>query len=209
MTDHAGLRAKIARYYTGKIVEHGPVARGVDWNDAPSQELRFAQILRIGEGRPHFTLNDYGCGYGALLGFLRARGQTCEYAGFDISEEMIQQARQRHCADSAARFAVSDAPEAPADFTVASGLFNVKLDTPPAAWRAYLLETLGHMDRVSKAGFAFNCLTRYSDPERMRDDLYYADPAELFDYCKRRFSRNVALLHDYGLYEFTILVRKA
>jgi hypothetical protein len=42
----------------------------------------------------------------------------------------------------------------------------------------------------------------------MRADLYYADPAQVFDYCKRRFSPNVALLHDYGLYEFTILVRK-
>ena len=42
----------------------------------------------------------------------------------------------------------------------------------------------------------------------MRPDLYYADPCELFDRCKRRYSRNVALLHDYDLYEFTILVRK-
>ena len=29
-----------------------------------------------------------------------------------------------------------------------------------------------------------------------------------FDFCKRNFSRNVALLHDYGLYDFTIIVRK-
>jgi hypothetical protein len=29
-----------------------------------------------------------------------------------------------------------------------------------------------------------------------------------FDHCKRNFSRQVALLHDYGLWEFTILVRK-
>jgi hypothetical protein len=42
----------------------------------------------------------------------------------------------------------------------------------------------------------------------MRDDLYYADPCELFDHCKRQHSRNVALLHDYTLYEFTILVRR-
>ena len=44
--------------------------------------------------------------------------------------------------------------------------------------------------------------------ERMKDYLFYADPGELFDHCKRRYSRWVALLHDYGLYEFTILVRK-
>jgi hypothetical protein len=42
----------------------------------------------------------------------------------------------------------------------------------------------------------------------MRPDLYYADPRAIFDHCKRTFSRWVALLHDYGLYEFTILVRK-
>jgi len=42
----------------------------------------------------------------------------------------------------------------------------------------------------------------------MREDLYYADPCFIFDYCKRNFSRNVALLHDYELYEFTIIVRK-
>jgi hypothetical protein len=48
-------------------------------------------------------------------------------------------------------------------------------------------------------------LTKYSGADRMaqRPDLYYG-----FDFCKRRFSRNVALLHDYGLYDFTILVRK-
>jgi hypothetical protein len=42
----------------------------------------------------------------------------------------------------------------------------------------------------------------------MRPDLYYGDPCALFDHCKRRYARNVAVLHDYGLYEFTILVRK-
>ena len=42
----------------------------------------------------------------------------------------------------------------------------------------------------------------------MKDYLFYADPCELFDFCKTRFSQNVALLHDYGLYEFTILVEE-
>ena len=42
----------------------------------------------------------------------------------------------------------------------------------------------------------------------MRPDLHYADPLALFDRCKRRYARDVALLHDYGLWEFTLLVRK-
>jgi hypothetical protein len=64
------------------------------------------------------------------------------------------------------------------------------------------------MHRVTRHGFSFNCLTAYSDPDKIRPDLHYADPCALFDLCKRKFSRNVALLHDYDLYEFTILVRK-
>jgi hypothetical protein len=70
-------------------------------------------------------------------------------------------------------------------------------------------ETLDALDRTSRSGFAFNCLTSYSDADKMRDYLYYADPCALFDLCKKRYSRNVAILHDYDLYEFTILVRKA
>ena len=58
--------------------------------------------------------------------------------------------------------------------------------------------------RISMSGD----VTSYSDPEFMRPDLYYADPRFLFDYCKRKLSRHVALLHDYGLYEFTVLVRQ-
>ena len=42
----------------------------------------------------------------------------------------------------------------------------------------------------------------------MKDHLFYADPCFFFDHCKKHFSKNVALLHDYGMYEFTILVRK-
>jgi hypothetical protein len=64
------------------------------------------------------------------------------------------------------------------------------------------------MNALSRKGFSVNFLTKYSDPERMRPDLYYADPCLIFDYCKTHFSKNVALLHDYNLYDFTVLVRK-
>jgi hypothetical protein len=92
---------------------------------------------------------------------------------------------------------------------VASGIFNVKLDTPEPEWREYVLETLGEFKELSRKAFAFNALTNYSDPEFMRPDLYYANPLELFDYCRKNLSRKVALLHDYPLYEFTIVVDTA
>ena len=90
---------------------------------------------------------------------------------------------------------------------VSSGLFNVRQDVDVDAWERYVLDTLRRFAGLSRRGFAFNVLTSYSDADRMRAYLYYPNPGVLFDYCKRHFSRHVALLHDYGLYEFTILVR--
>ena len=194
----------VQRYYSKKVVAHGPTAKGVDWNDTASQELRFDQLLKVVDAGAPFTINDYGCGYGALADHLRARGYDFTYTGFDISEEMLARARELH----GERFVGRDEELEPADYTVASGIFNVKLDAPVAEWEAHTLRTLARLDELSTRGFAFNMLTSYSDPERMRDDLYYPDPRVLFDHCKRTHSRWVALLHDYGLYEFTILVRK-
>jgi SAM-dependent methyltransferase len=205
---HAGLVARAARYYSDKLAAHGATPKGTDWNSRESQELRFEQLLRLCEGgRPPFSLNDYGCGYGALATFMAARGHAFTYRGFDASEAMVAAARRTLAA--LPNCSVSSDPEelSPADYTVASGLFNVKLDTPDERWRAYVLDTLGALARISMRGFAFNLLTRHADAERMRSDLFYADPALFLDYCLSRFSRKTVLLHDYPLYEFTLIVR--
>jgi SAM-dependent methyltransferase len=155
-----------------------------------------------------FSVNDFGCGYGALIDYLRRRQCTFKYCGFDISPQMRKKAREVHGNAEGICFVERESELAPADYTVASGIFNGKFETLLPDWEAYILETLATLDALSHKGFAFNLLTRYSDPELMRADLYYADPVFLFDYCKTRFSRFVTLLHDYPLYEFTILVRK-
>jgi SAM-dependent methyltransferase len=209
---HDALLARVSAYYGSRIREHGETARGVDWNSTESQTLRFEQLLRIlpdGPGRADHepTLLDYGCGYGALADFLDAGGVRVRYVGCDVSAEMIERARGRPGAGK--RSFVTDPRDLePVDYAVASGVLNVKLETPLEDWEAYALDVLVELDRLSTRGFAFNALTSWSDPERMRDELWYPDPAVVFDHCKRTFSPQVALLHDYGLWEFTILVRK-
>ena len=177
----------------------------MDWNSPESQELRFEQLLRVVEREPgRFSLNDFGCGYGALLGYVRTRGLDVDYRGFDLSEAMLRHARGEY--PGVSFVGAADELER-ADYTVASGIFNVKLTTPAEAWGRYVLDTLRTMARLSAKAFAFNMLTSYSDADRMRDDLFYGDPLFFFDHCKREYARNVALLHDYGLYEFTMIVR--
>jgi SAM-dependent methyltransferase len=202
------ILASVEKYYRGKIEKFGPVPQGVDWRDQESQDLRFSQLLRVHDGRTPFSLNDYGCGYAQLFAFLRKYYVHFTYHGCDVSRVMIAAAKEAFSSSPNASFHVATKPPRVADYTVASGIFNVKLTASKKVWLEYIRHSLNEMDRKSRRGFAFNCLTKYSDRDRIRPDLYYADPCYFFDYCKRTFSRNVALLHDYGLYEFTILVRK-
>lgn len=198
----------VAAYYGSRLAEYGTTARGVDWNGLDSQLLRFAQLARLLPDGGSFSINDVGCGYGALFDFLRERFSEFSYRGTDVSPEMIGAARNRLGIHENAQFSddVSSAPLA--DYSVASGIFNVRLKHGDEEWKTYFLANLDTIADMSRNGFAFNCLTSYADPGRMQEHLYYADPCAIFDLCKRRYSRQVALLHDYGLYEFTILVRK-
>lgn len=202
------ILSEVAGYYSAKLAEHGETPRGVDWNGEESQSLRFEQLSKIILPAFGFSLNDLGCGYGSLFEHLKSRHSDFSYNGYDVCADMICAAGGRYVSDANAHFEIASEPSVIADYGIASGIFNVKLGRNDAEWCEYLEGALDVLDRTSQKGFAFNCLTSYSNKDKMRDYLYYADPCALFDMCKKRYSRHVALLHDYGLYEFTILVRK-
>jgi SAM-dependent methyltransferase len=205
--DRDGLFAGFDAYYAPRLAEHGASAPGVDWSSRESQALRFRQLLRVREDGEPCSLLDFGCGYGALAHLLVVQDDRVDYRGFDVSRRMIDLARAHNPDRARCRFSDSPAELEPADYVVASGVFNLRLDVGDVAWEAYVLETLDTLAAHGRRGFAFNLLTSWSDADRKRPDLYYADPARFFDHCKRRYSRHVALLHDYGLYEWTMLVR--
>lgn len=209
MDKRTNLLNDVAGYYAARLAEHGETPRGVDWNGEEGQILRFAQLSKIIDTSSEtFSVNDLGCGYGALRGYLTTVHPSFSYTGIDVAAEMIQAARHQHGAEASTRFLVDSEPDVVADYGIASGIFNVRMDRGNDEWLAYIKATLDVLDRTSRLGFSFNCLTSYSDADKMRDTLYYADPCVLFEHCKQHYSRNVALLHDYGLYEFTMLVRK-
>jgi len=197
----------VKSYFDKRIREHGASPRGSDWNSETSQNVRFDHLLRVVEAQP-FSILDYGCGYGALADYLVTKGFDADYYGYDILESAIETARKAH-QDASRRTFFTDKSKLPTcDYTVASGIFNFRGEQSFEEWTEYVLGVLDEFNRLSRRGFSSNFLTKYSDADKMRPDLYYADPLFLFDHCKRNFSRNVALLHDYRLYDFTLVIRK-
>lgn len=198
----------VSTYFAVKLAQHGPTAKGVDWNGEQSQRLRHRQFDRLWSDDPASTILDLGCGYGDFLSFLRQSGFRGRYIGYDVAPEMIAAARRLHGESESIAWRVGSYPTDRADFAVASGIFNLKGETTNERWKAYVLETIDVLASCGRRGFGFNILSLCSDPEKRRPDLYYADPVEMLDYCLKRFGRSVALLQDYGQYDFTVIVRR-
>lgn len=202
---------KILDFYTQHVKDFGNSSQGVGWKNDSAQLIRFAQLVKVIQDSEKFSINDLGCGSGRFYHYLLSEKYvpTC-YNGYDILAEMIQMAQDSLLPNPIVSLSrIQSASDMHiADYTVASGIFNVKYEAEETEWLHHILSTLETMNRKSKLGFAFNLLTKYSDKEFMQSYLYYADPLFLFDFCKKHFSKNVALLHDYFQYDFTIIVRK-
>jgi SAM-dependent methyltransferase len=201
-----GFLEPVATFYSALVTEFGASPKGVDWPSTDRQEIRFEQFERLFGGRQAFSLLDYGCGYGAYLGYLNRKSLSCDYTGFDISESMIAKAAELF-ERSGAVFS-SKLPSGNFDFVVASGIFNVKLDAPSASWEEHVFRTLDDLDILARHGFAFNVLSSRREAHRKMQHLYYANPSEFLERCLKKYSPNVALLHDYDLWDFTVIVRK-
>lgn len=202
------IKEDVKHYYNQKLKKYGATPKGVDWNSSESQEIRFKQLLTICEDEKDFTINDYGCGYGALVDYMVRCGYSFNYLGYDISSQMVLEAVFQHKEMSNCNFTSDENDLKKANYTIASGIFNVKLGYNDEEWKDYVLQTIGKLSEISIKGFSFNILSSYSEKKYMRSDLYYANPLFFFDYCKKKFSKFISLLNDYPLYEFTIRVKK-
>jgi SAM-dependent methyltransferase len=204
----APLRERIRIYYSSKIELHGPTPAGVDWSCAPTQQLRFVKLLRLCDFSTPFSLDDLGCGYGAMLGFLakhhpRAR---VDYLGIDLSPSMIRQAQQLWQRKRHAVFCVGERSPRMADYAVASGIFNVRIDEPLLLWESFIEDTLRSMAATTRRGFAANFLAPLPEGMDGKPELYRIEPDRWRAFCEGLGCR-VELLDRYGMREFTLLSR--
>jgi SAM-dependent methyltransferase len=187
------------------LEREGETVLGVGYRSRENQALRFSQILRlIDRDTQPFSVNDLGCGFADLYGFIRGRQLPMRlYRGYDLSEKMLAVAAKRVGPD--AELIQADRVTESADYSFACGVFNARLEAAEDEWLAYMKSVVHNLQKHSTRGFAFNSLTTYVDWRE--DHLFYVDPMEMFRFCKEEISPRVALLHDYPLWEWTILVR--
>lgn len=207
---YSGLRKNeiqdIKQFYMDSFIKYGATPPGVGWEDQSSQALRFEKIIHLIDWPQNkVSINDFGCGYGAMFRYLCSRQiQVDKYFGYDICDDMLTKATST-IKDARAVFNNSDQVLYRADFTFISGTFNLKLSHSDRSWSEYVRQTLVEIASKSVRGIAFNMLS--SDVEDKQCIFYYADPCNYFNFCKRNISSNVSLLNDYPLGEWTMVIK--
>jgi hypothetical protein len=204
----AEVHAGIAAYYTGTVRKHGATPLGVDWSCVPTQELRFVQLLKLCDFSTSFSLKDLGCGYGALLAFLDKRyaDRRIDYLGVDLSPAMIRHAKRLWRGVPNVRFARGACGTQEVDYTIASGIFNVRLEQSLERWERFVATTLAEMRAASRLGFAANFMAPIAGRET-RAGLYRTAPEPWMRYCADDLGVDVELVNGYGMREFTLLLR--
>lgn len=173
----------VKAHYERKMAQ-GQRPEGVDWGSAAAQDdrLKALALLVSAEDKP-YSLNDWGCGYRRALNFFSPE----KYYGYDLNawdEATI----------------IADAPSYMADYTIASGTFNV---IGFRWWEPYVIDCIKTMDNMSRKGFGFNLLHNRSD--RQKTGLFYTDPAWAIKHLPKG---RVSILEYYSPWDFTILVNK-
>ena len=191
------LNKLLGDHYTELLRKHGDSHLTAQYSDRLTQELRFAALADIGLP-PRAKILDFGCGLGDLLAFLRTkRGFEGEYTGYDLSRDIVERARQKYQSDGKALFEVRDIfldpPQDQFDYIFICGTFNIKGEN----CARYVKHTLGRLFQLARRAIAFNLMSTYVD--YFDPGLYYADPGEMFKFCKETLSPCVALRHDYLL----------
>lgn len=203
------LLGPVERFYQSRNHEVEQ-ARKVSWRSVWGQEYRFEVLCeifdRIDPAEP-FSVLDVGCGLGDLAAYLRRRGHACRYLGVDILPEMVEGARARFPGE---RFEVldilqEDPPGAPFDFVLASGALSVKVEEH----EDFVHAMIARMLELSRKGLAFNMQSARARARHLTaqldTEIYYADPLELYGYCRDLCPRTV-LREDFMSTDFAIFL---
>lgn len=189
------------------IQAFGPTSHGVLWNDEQQQFRRFEILFDLLNPTQPFSLNDFGCGYGALLQFLYKHNLPfTQYYGYDMTQEMLDMASSLFF-DKNLHFINATFPTHHADYTVISGTFNLCDILERKVWIEYIFERLLLAFAKSNIGLAFNGLSPNKHPHV--DGIFYIDKQEMIDLC--RYGLGISTIKSYDdtiLNEWAIVLLK-
>ncbi len=202
------LLGPIDDVFSRAVKTYGSHPKSVAWRDEERQYRRFqifAGLFDLAGRQSEFSVNDLGCGYGAMFDAYKdlPEFRSARYFGYDISDEMLRQAR-RSIRDERATFIRSHIATKEADFSLVSGTYNLNMGAKDAPWLDYVQENIIHLWGKTRLALGFNMLSIHAT--RREDTLYYADPEEMRAFCEENLDGTVRMVDRLEPDEMVIFV---
>ena len=209
------IERTLNKAYAERLDERGSTPQGVFWNSRHNQMARFAALLSRVKGHVAWTkpaprtlnIADIGCGYGAMLDFIRANPQFAHlrYTGLDINPAMIA-ACQDNFPDEAHLFSVGKKPLSTVDFSFFSGTFNLCHIDDTGRWEAYMFDCLDACWQNSRMGMALNLLCEAET--KIDNHIFYANRADFIAKASAHFGPTHAIATREVKGDYTFLITR-
>jgi hypothetical protein len=185
-------------HYKELFDKYGVNPKSVQYTDKATQIKRFEILSQIDPKMSSVT--DFGCGLGDLYLYLKdSFGYHGKYLGLDFVPDFVHSCNKIFSNDPNANFIIFDIKNDELleinDYVLLSGVFNNK--TPDNY--DFMYNTIRKMFAYANKGVAFNSMSTYVDYQE--EHLFYTNPLEVFDFCKREITSKVVLRHDYQVKE--------
>ncbi len=195
-------RKRIVDRHRDSLKRHGHHPNALYWSSREIQEIRFKILAEIGIQSGDSVL-DVGCGFADFKSWVEQQGRPVQYAGVDLSPDLIYTAQEKHPEVQLMCGELFDFHFEPrfVDWVILSGALNEQLHDESA----YAFRVIERMYSLCRKGVAFNMLdARYL----VAHDLHSQIPERVLDFC-RVLCPSCELHDEYLNNDFSIYMRKA
>lgn len=203
---------KISIHYDKLFDKYGSSVKSSQQSSRVTQIKRMKILTKNIIFKKNDKVFDFGCGTGYLLNFLKKQKKFKGiYHGCDISEKIISYNIKKFKSSKVLflnQNILKKKLYVKYDYIFINGTFNNYTGNNMQWMKKILIKLIVN----TKKKLIFNNLSRYVDYKDNK--LFYADPSEIFDFCKKKLSKNVSINHSYSIkkgvipYEFTTIVSK-
>lgn len=205
-----------ADYWNQRAVEYGHDLKTLAYGSKQTQQRKF-DVLISGmkeSGMPgmkdrRVRVLDVGCGFGDLYFHMTERGYEVDYSGVDISERIVELARQAH---PELRITGGDLlcdtvfPGEQFDYVVSTGI-NCAVHGRNFELERDMLKSMFARCTKSVAMGLQSAMYLQRHPEASSDNrAWFSDPAALCEYALKTVTPWVTLRHDYMPHDFTLFL---
>jgi len=191
------------KIYDKAVKKYGNNSSAVLWNDQQTQYIRFKEIIKHIDLDDNISILDIGCGNAELFKFLNFNGFRGTYTGFDINDNLLNQARDNYPNIDVQNIDILNTNNIKQyDYVVLSGLFNSDYGQD-IDWVFKMIEK---MYELSKKKIIFNATTTYVSFKS--DGHFYIDPKDILDYSINNISSDISLIHGKLPYNYTVCISK-